>query len=217
MCESFERLANKVGDARAEQKKIENSKKAKNNIKKTKKKAISKTVKDTLPYKKCLEDDIWLIADKTYSKAYVVNDINYSLGDYNGQEAIVNAYCKFLNTLDETVVCQVSVANRRIDVEEYEKELFIPNRDDGFNELRHEYNDRVLRTNLTKGNNAIRKQIVVTMTIICPDFETARRKFYSIDLTTRNSFDQVGKNTRLRPLTNAVITVLQSGFAMTFS
>lgn len=186
-----------------EEKRIENSRKAKKNEKQTKKKAVSKTVKDTLPYKKCLENDIWLIADKTYSKAYVINDINYSLGDYEGQESVVEAYCKFINTLDETIVCQVSVGNRRIDVEEYEKELFIPDRNDSFDGLRKEYNDRVLRANLTKGNNAIRKQIIVTMTILCPDLETAKRKFNSIDLTIKNSFDQIGKSTRLRPLSNA--------------
>ena len=185
-----------------QKKREENEKKAKekkNKAGKTKK--IRKTVKDTLPYQKCLEYDIWRIADRTYSKVYTIDDINYNLGDETQQEYVVNSYCQFLNTLDETIVCQVTVRNYEIDVAEYEKDILIKLRGDEFDDYRREYNEKVLKPNLSKGSNAIRKQILITITIECPDFEAARRKFSSIDLTIKNSFDHIG-NTRLRPLTN---------------
>ena len=100
---------------------------------------LPKTVKDTLPYKKCLPNDIWLLADKKYSKVYVIDDINYNLGDENQQEFVLESYCTFLNTLDDTAVCQVSVWNCEIDVKEHEKDILIELADDGFNSSRNEY------------------------------------------------------------------------------
>ena len=195
----------------SEQKREENKKKAEKNTKTKKKQFIPRTVKDTIPYQKCLENDIWLIGDKLYSKVYSVEDINYNLGDEVQQENVVDDYCTFLDTLDETVTCQICVRNYAIDVAEQEKDIIISKSDDGFNEFRGEYNDKVLRYNLSKGNNAIRKQILVTMTIECPDFETAKRKFNSIDLTIKNSFDHIG-NTQLRPLTNKERTEVLKDF-----
>lgn len=46
-----------------------------------KKLKISRTVADTIPYKKILDNDIWLLADHTYSKVYAIDDINYNMGD----------------------------------------------------------------------------------------------------------------------------------------
>ena len=176
----------------------EKARREKNKKDKSRKKAVlPKTVKDTLPYKKCLPNDIWLLADKKYSKVYVIDDINYNLGDENQQEFVLESYCTFLNTLDDTAVCQVSVWNCEIDVKEHEKDILIELADDGFNSSRNEYNEAVLKANLSKGNNAIRKNIYITMTIECPDYETAVRRFNSIDLTIKNSFDHIG-NTRLR-------------------
>lgn len=46
-----------------------------------KKLKISRTVADTIPYKKIFDNDIWLLADHTYSKVYAIDDINYNMGD----------------------------------------------------------------------------------------------------------------------------------------
>ena len=181
-------------------KKEEREKKAKEKGEK-KKRTLPKTVRDTLPYKKILAEDIWLIEDKKYSKVYKIDDINYNLGNEDQQDMILENYCTFLNTLDETVVCQISIYNSAIDVKENEKDIVIAETEDKYNERRREYNDKVLRHNLRKGNNAIRKSIYVTMTIEAPDEVTAQRRFNSIDLTIKNSFDHIG-STQLRPLSN---------------
>ncbi len=166
-----------------------------------KKVKISKSVADTLPYKKILDKDIWLIADRTYSKVYFVEDINYNLGDEIQQNDMLENYCTFLNTLDDTIDCQISVWNSAINLKDFENKILVKFSRDGYDDIRAEYNDKVLRENLSKGQNAIRKRIYITMTIKAPDEETAKRKFNTIDLETKNSFDRIG-NTQLRPLSN---------------
>lgn len=45
-----------------------------------KKLKISRTVAETIPYKKILDNDIWLLSDHIYSKVYTIDDINYKIG-----------------------------------------------------------------------------------------------------------------------------------------
>lgn len=162
---------------------------------------ISRIVADTLPYRKILNKDIWLIGNQTYSKVYMVDDINYNLGDDVQQNEMLENYCTFLNTLDDTVDCQICVRNSEINIKEFENKILVKPSRDGYDDVRNEYNDKVLRENLSKGQNAIRKNIYITMTIKAPDEETAQRKFNTIDLEVKNSFDRIG-NTQLRPLSN---------------
>lgn len=193
-----QRDSDRINKKRAEEKAVRDKEKADGQKKKAK---LPKTVEQTMPYIRCLQNDIWLLADKTYSKVYEIDDINYNLGDESQQNNILVNYCNFLNTLDDTAECQISVWNNSIDVNEYEKEVLIKEADDGFNDMRREYNEKVLRVNLSKGQNARRKRIFVTMTIKAADEVTAERRFNSIDLNIKNSFDRIG-NTWLRPLTN---------------
>lgn len=186
-----------------EQRAIKKAKEKREKIQSGEKKRIkvSRTVADTLPYKKILDKDIWLIANQTYSKVYIVDDINYNLGDDVQQNEMLENYCTFLNTLDDTVDCQISVRNSEINIKDFENKILVKPSHDGFDDIRNEYNDKVLRENLSKGQNAIRKSIYITMTIKAPDEETAQRKFNTIDLEVKNSFDRIG-NTQLRPLSN---------------
>lgn len=186
-----------------EKKAIEKAKKKKESLQNGNKKKVSipRTVADTIPYKKICANDIWMLADKIYSKVYVIEDINYNLGDENQQNEMLESYCSFLNTLDDTVECQITVWNNKINIDDYEKKILVKKADDGFDDVRNEYNEKVLKPNISKGQNATRKQIIITMTIKSPDEETALRRFNTIDLETKNSFDRVG-NTHLRPLSN---------------
>lgn len=184
----------------AQERKNENDKKKKTNKKKMVNTA-RKTVAATLPYKKCLPGNIWDLGESRYSKVYRIDDINYNLGDEDQQDNILYNYRMFLNSLDDTEECQISVMNEPIDIEAYEKAVLVEKCADDFDILRNEYNERVLIPALSKGNNAIRKNIYVTMTIKAPDEEVASRRFRTIDLKLKNSFDKMG-STRLEELTN---------------
>lgn len=162
---------------------------------------FKKTVAKTIPYNKCLPDNIWLLGENKYSKVYSIADINYNLGDENQQDNILYNYRAFLNSLDDTEDVQISVINEPIDLEEYKKKMMIPEYNDNFEDLRDEYNERVLLPALSKGNNAIHKKILITVTIKAPDHVSASRKFSTIDLKLKNCFDKVG-STQLKELTN---------------
>ena len=68
-----------------------------------------------------MSDDIWMIAENTYSKAYRFADINYNIGDVNQKLEILQNYSSYLNTLDDTIDCQICAWNCSIDIEDFEK------------------------------------------------------------------------------------------------
>jgi hypothetical protein len=185
---------------RLEAEKAKNTKPKKEKKKKKAAKA-STDVNSILPYLRVLKNDIWLIAEDTYSKAYVFDDINYNLGDFSNKVAYLQNYCNFLNTLDNTIDCQISMYNRRINIKDFEADLLIKEQYDEFEEFRTEYNERVLKNAMMKGQNAIKKLLCVTLTVKAPSEEIAVNKFKTLDLSTKQSFTRIG-TANLRVMTS---------------
>jgi hypothetical protein len=165
-----------------------------------------KHVLDRLPYKKILHGDIWLIDTDTYSRAYVFDDINYNMYDFDEKNAVLANYCNFLNSLDDTVDCQICLFNKPMSISDLEREVLIHEEyGDGFAELRKEYNNRVLKPAITKGihnaTSTYQKLMCLTLTIHTASEEKAALKFNTLDLSVENHFKAIG-NTKLRVMTS---------------
>ena len=165
------------------------------------KKDFAKKVLNTIPYKKILDDDIFSLGKKMYSKAYTFDDINFNLSDEEQQYMYLERYIEFLSILDDTVDCQICCWNSQINMEDFKKKTLIPTKADDLFEYRYEFNSRVLEENIRKGQNAIQKHMYITLTIKAPDEETAIRRFKSLDITATNTFNRIG-NTNMRVLTS---------------
>ncbi len=165
------------------------------------KRNLSKKVLDTMPYKKILSDNIWYLGRKMYSKAYTFDDINFNLADEEQQYSYLDRYIEFMNILDDTVDCQICLWNNMVNIDEFRRRILMKQPADDYFNLRFEYNNRVLEENIKKGQNAIQKQMYITLTIRAADEETAKRKFKSLDIAAINSFNRIG-NTNLRELTS---------------
>lgn len=165
------------------------------------KRNLSKKVLDTMPYKKILSNNIWYLGRKMYSKAYTFDDINFNLADEEQQYSYLDRYIEFMNILDDTVDCQICLWNNMVNIDEFRRRILMKQPADDYFNLRFEYNNRVLEENIKKGQNAIQKQMYITLTIRAADEETAKRKFKSLDIAAINSFNRIG-NTNLRELTS---------------
>ena len=165
------------------------------------KKDFAKKVLNTIPYKKILDDDIFFLGKKMYSKAYTFDDINFNLSDEEQQYMYLERYIEFLSILDDTVDCQICCWNSQINIDDFKKKTLLPQKADDLFEYRYEFNLRVLEENIRKGQNAIQKHMYITLTIKAPDEETAKRRFKSLDITATNTFNRIG-NTNMRVLTS---------------
>ena len=114
------------------------------------------TAQQTIPYREMYRDGICRVTDTLYTKSITFSDINYQLAQNEDKSAIFEAYCEFLNYFDAAISVQLTFINRRADIREFQQSIDIPDKDDEFGEIRHEYSD-MLKNQLARGNNEIER------------------------------------------------------------
>ena len=169
---------------------------------KSKNRRVKKNVLETIPYERLMPEDIFYLGKNAYSKAYTFDDINFNLSDEEQQYTFLDRYIEFMNILDDTVDCQITLLNSRLNIEDFRSRVLMKERADDFFDLRFEFNDRVLEENIKKGQNAVSKQMYITLTIHSADDENAVKKFRSLDITLTNAFTRIG-TTNIRAMSNA--------------
>lgn len=127
-------------------------------------KKVSKSVQDTLPYIRAYEDGIFEVKQGRFSKTVAFQDINYQISRQEVQESIFLNYCALLNSFDSQVDFQINIMNSSINRGELERNILVKMADDEFDMYREEYND-MLKEQVRKGRNDIRKEKYITFTV----------------------------------------------------
>lgn len=115
------------------------------------------TAQDTIPFQRMWPDGICRVSDSFYTKTIRFNDINYQISQQDDKTSIFEGWCDFLNYFDSSIHLQFSFLNLTASVESFEHSISIPDKDDGFNDTRHEYSE-MLQNQLAKGNNGLTKK-----------------------------------------------------------
>lgn len=149
------------------------------------------TAQQTIRYKNIYPDGICKIDNSHYSKTVQFYDINYQLAQNDDKSAIFESYCDFLNYFDHSIAVQFSFVNRHTSAEDFENMIAIPEQDDDFNDIRHEYSE-MLKSQLTKGNNGLTKTKYVTFTIEAKDLKSAKQRLERIETDVLNNFKAMG-------------------------
>ena len=155
------------------------------------KKKRKKTVQDSLPYLRMLRDGICQIDVNKFNKTIRFYDINYQLSTEEDKEAIFNQFSDFLNYFDPNVDIQFSYINHIGKNEEVEKNIFIPQRKDAFNEIRQEYT-QMLRQQSQKGNRGLSKNMYLTFTLEASDLREGKLRLERMEIDLLNNFKKLG-------------------------
>ena len=185
--------------------------------KKKEQRKVKKTTIQTLPYEKFISNHVMLLRSNVrigketanlYSKTYLVDDINYNSLSENGQTEKLQLFIDFLNGFDSSVSVQISLVNTEINKDNFKEQLLLPDTDDEFNDLRHELN-KVIEEKVMEGQNGLRCDRYITVTVIATDFDTASSKFFSLEMHMATAMERLGTqfriqtaNERIRTLTN---------------
>lgn len=155
------------------------------------KKKRKKTVQESLPYLRMLKDGICQIDVNKFNKTIRFYDINYQLSTEEDKEAIFNQFSDFLNYFDPNVDIQFSYINHIGKNEEVEKNIFIPQRKDAFNEIRQEYT-QMLREQSQKGNRGLSKNMYLTFTLEASDLREGKLRLERMEIDLLNNFKKFG-------------------------
>ena len=150
-----------------------------------------RTTQATIPYERMWPDGVCRVTDKYYTKTIQFQDINYQLAQNEDKASIFEGWSDFLNYFDSSIHLQFSFLNLTAGAENFEQSIIIPDRDDGFDDIRKEYAE-MLQNQLAKGNNGLVKTKYITFGIEAANIKEAKPRLERIEIDLMNNFKRLG-------------------------
>ena len=115
----------------------------------------------------------------------MVTDINYAIAGKEDKTAMFLDYSELLNALDSGASAKITIYNRRINKAEFERSVLLPDKADGLDEYRHEFN-QMLTAQVTGTSNSIVRERYLTVSVVKRNPDEARSYFARVgtDLVT---------------------------------
>lgn len=149
------------------------------------------TVEDTLPYLRMMKNGICQLDENRYNKTIAFQDINYQLALEEDRDLVFNQFANFLNSFDPSVSFEFSYINQMGRNQEMEEAIKIPDKGDGYDDIRSEFRT-MLKDQLAKGNNGLKKSKYITFTVEADKPEQAVSKLGRLEIDILSSFKAMG-------------------------
>ena len=145
---------------------------------------IPRSVQDAIPIRRIFADGIFQVGNR-YSKTWSFTDINYAIAGKEDKTSMFLDYSELLNALDSGASAKITIYNRRINKAEFERSVLLPDKDDGLDEYRHEFN-QMLTAQVTGTSNSIVRERYLTVSVVKRNADEARSYFSRVgtDLVT---------------------------------
>ena len=133
---------------------------------------VPKSIQQAIPIQRIWPDGIFQQGTK-FSKTYRFTDINYYIASKDNKTEMFLDYSELLNSLDSGISAKITINNRRINKEEFEKSILLPMKEDGLDHYREEYNEMLL-SKITGTNNSIYQERYLTVSVHKRSIDDAR-------------------------------------------
>lgn len=166
-----------------------NAAKTKPNAKRNERRAVV-SAQQTIPYVAMHPDGICQLPGGLYTKTVEYEDINYAVASTEDQTAIFGGWSSFLNYFDSSLPFQLSVVNRRSRSANRYK-VNIPEQEDEFNSIRHEYVE-MLKGQIAKSNNGIERTKYITFGLPADSVAEARPRLGRVEADVMGDLKRLG-------------------------
>jgi len=102
---------------------------------------IPRSVQQVIPIQTIWNDGIFKIGKNKFSKSFKFTDINYSVLSEEDRKSMFKKYVAIIGSLDSTTTTKITVNNRHLNQDDFEKQILIPLKEDGLDIYRKEYNE----------------------------------------------------------------------------
>lgn len=128
---------------------------------------VPDTVQNTIPYIRVYDDKytnggIIETEEGKFTKSYYLADANYSNKDPETQDEILIALENILNSFNHSNSYEITINNRTIDQEEFNKQVLMEYTQDGFDDLRVQHNT-ILLDKMMEGKNNLKAEKYLTI------------------------------------------------------
>ena len=125
---------------------------------------MPRSVQDAIPIRRIFADGIFQVGNQ-YSKTWSFTDINYAIASKEDKTSMFLDYSELLNALDSGASAKITIYNRRINKAAFERSVLLPDKDDGLDEYRHEFN-QMLTAQVTGTSNSIVRERYLTVSVV---------------------------------------------------
>ena len=161
---------------------------------KNKRKKIPRTVQDTLAWEGVYDNGVFQIGPKRFSRTFSFSDISFKTKSDEEQEAIYQAYIRFLNQINSTEDIFITFVNYKEDANSKIANILPINKGDGFDAYREELSN-VLKNNIKLSRNAISTKRYLTVITDADTVDNAMQRFNVIESELTNSFKKINNST----------------------
>lgn len=149
------------------------------------------TLQATIPYRTVYSNGVIETEKGTYTKSYMLKDVNYQAAKIEDQQTMFLKYSELLNSFDPSVKLQISVNNRNIDQERFKEDTLLPKKGNKLDVYIEEYND-MLVDKMSKGKNNTARDKYLTISVEAESFDAACNIFSRLDTEIVNTTKKIG-------------------------
>lgn len=145
---------------------------------------VPRKIHQIIPIDTIYNDGIFQVGKNKYSMTYKFTDINYAVASREDKEAMFLEYSELLNSFDSSATTKITISLRRLNKDNFKKDILLPMMNDGLNQYREEYNQMLL--DKAMGTNGMMREMYLTVTVFRKDYEDAKVYFRRVttDMTT---------------------------------
>lgn len=151
---------------------------------------IPRSVQQVIPIQAIWADGVFQVGRNKFTRTYKFMDINYAVASREDQEAMFLEYSELLNSFDSGATAKITINNRRLNRQDFEKAILIPMREDGLDVYREEYNEMLLEK--ATGSNRMVQEKYVTVSVYKKTVEEARNYFTRVGTDLMSHFARLG-------------------------
>lgn len=145
----------------------------------------AQSVQESIPYKRVYEDTntnggVIEVENGLFTKSYVLGDTNYSDAGEEKQEQILQIFEKILNSFAINTHYEITLNNRTIDQEEFNKRVLIEYQNDKYDKIRAEQNELIL-DKMQEGKNNTRVEKYITVGVPAENIKEAMEYFGDVE------------------------------------
>ena len=151
---------------------------------------IPQNVQQAIPVQVIWEDGIFQIGKNKFARSYKFVDVNYAVASREDKEAMFLEYSELLNSFDSGATTKITINNRRLNKQDFERSILIPMQEDGLDLYRKEYNKMLLEK--ATGSNSMVQEKYVTVSDYKKSIEEARTYFARVGTELASHFARLG-------------------------
>lgn len=136
---------------------------------------MPRSVQDIIPIKTTFKNGIMRISKNKYAMTWKFDDINFAIASKEDKEALFLEYSDLLNSLDSDATTKITIANRKLTMQDIEDTVLMQHQNDGLDHYRTEYN-RVM-IDKASSTDCIVQDHYITVSVYKRSYEEARTYF----------------------------------------